>query len=224
MDYLISFLEGIITFISPCLLPMLPIYVFYFAGQDSEGKNRKALINSIGFVLGFTIVFVTLGAFAGTIGGFLREYKTVVNIISGVIVILFGLNFMEVINLRLPVFNIKKKNSKAANAGFLSSMLFGIIFSIGWTPCVGAFLGSALMLAAQSGESIKGILMLFSFSLGLGIPFIISAVLIARLKNTFDFIKKNYRIINLISGGLLIVIGILMITGLMGYFLSIFTF
>lgn len=223
MDYLISFLEGIITFISPCLLPMLPIYISYFAGQNNDRKEKSTVINAFGFVIGFTLVFVSLGAFAGAAGSFLREYRTVVNIVSGIIVVIFGLNFMEII--RIPFINanrqIKMNNLKI---GFLSSLIFGVIFSIGWTPCVGAFLGSALMLAASSGESLKGIIMLFSFSLGLGIPFIASAIMINRLKSTFDFIKKNYRIINLISGGLLVIIGVLMATGLMGYFLSLFTF
>ena len=107
MDYLISFLEGIITFISPCLLPMLPIYISYFAGQGSEGKKKSAIINSLGFVLGFTLVFITLGAFAGTVGGFLKEYRTEVNIVSGIIVILFGLNFIELI--RIPFLNMNRQ-------------------------------------------------------------------------------------------------------------------
>jgi len=223
MDYLISFLEGIITFISPCLLPMLPIYISYFSGDNSTGKKKIGVTNAIGFVLGFTFVFMLLGAFAGSVGSFLREYKTAVNIVSGAIVILFGLNFMEVI--RVPFINTTRQlKMKAFKVGFLSSVLFGIIFSIGWTPCVGAFLGSALMLAASSGGSLKGIFMLFSFSLGLGIPFIASAILIDQLKSTFDFIKKNYRVINLISGGLLVLFGLLMATGLMGYFLSLLTF
>lgn len=223
MDYLLSFFEGIITFISPCLLPMLPIYISYFAGQHNEGKRKKTIINALGFVTGFTIIFVILGAFAGVVGGFLRDYKRIVDIVLGVIVILFGLNFMEII--RLPFINTNRQlKVKSVNVGFFSSLLFGFIFSIGWTPCVGAFLGSALMLAASSGESMKGILMLLSFSLGLGIPFIASAILIDRLKSTFNFIKKNYRIINLISGGLLVIVGILMATGLMGYFLSLLTF
>lgn len=223
MDYLISFLEGIITFISPCLLPMLPIYISYFAGQNSVGKKQTTIYNATGFVLGFTIIFVSLGAFAGTLGGILREYSTIVNIVSGSIVILFGLNFLEII--RLPFINtIRQLKTTTVNLSFLSSVVFGIIFSIGWTPCVGAFLGSALMLAASSGESMKGIFMLLSFSLGLGIPFIASAILIDQLKSTFDFIKKNYKTINLISGGLLIIVGLLMATGLMGYFLSLFTF
>jgi len=223
MDYLISFLEGIITFISPCLLPMLPIYISYFAGQGSGGKKKSAIINSLGFVLGFTLVFITLGAFAGTVGGFLKEYRTAVNIVSGIIVILFGLNFIELI--RIPFLNMNRQlKIKTVNIGFGSSVLFGVVFSIGWTPCVGAFLGSALMLAASGGESLRGILMLLSFSLGLGIPFIASSILIDRLKSAFNFIKKNYRIFNLVSGGLLVIVGILMATGLMGYFLSLLTF
>jgi len=223
MDYLISFLEGIITFISPCLLPMLPIYISYFAGQNSDEQNRSAITNAAGFVLGFSILFVMLGAFAGAVGSFLKEYSTLVNIISGIIVILLGLNFMGVI--MLPFINTNRQfRMKAVKAGFLSSVIFGVIFSISWTPCVGAFLGSALMFAASSGDSLHGILMLCCFSFGLGIPFLASAVLIERLKYTFEFIKKNYRIINLISGGLLVAVGLLMATGLMGYFLSILTF
>lgn len=220
MDYLITFLEGIVTFISPCLLPMLPVYVSYFAAQDDSGNNNRTFINAIGFVLGFTVVFTALGAFAGTIGRFLREYRTLVNMVTGVIVMLFGLNFIGII--KLPFINttcrIKMNNAKT---GFFASVLFGIIFSVGWTPCVGVFLGSAIMLAAYSGESLKGVLMLLCYSLGLGIPFLASAVLIGRLKSAFDFIKKNYRIINIVSGGLLIITGILMATGLMGRYLSI---
>ncbi|MEZ4357920.1 MAG: cytochrome c biogenesis CcdA family protein [Eubacteriales bacterium] len=221
MTYLLTFLEGIITFVSPCLLPMLPIYISFFAGQKPE--KRRTILNALGFVIGFTIVFVALGAFAGTLGSFLQKYINIVNIVSGIIIIIFGLNFIEAI--KLPFLNVNRQiNSKVKASGFFSALLFGIIFSIGWTPCVGAFLGSALMLAASSTESLKGILMLLVYSLGLGIPFVASAVLIDKLKSTFDFIKRHYRIINLISGGLLIVVGILMATGLMGYFLSILTF
>jgi cytochrome c-type biogenesis protein len=219
MDYFITFLEGIVTFISPCLLPMLPVYVSYFAAQDDGNKDNRTLINAIGFVIGFTVVFTAMGAFAGTIGRFLREYRLFVNLVTGAIVILFGLNFMGAI--KLPLINTTRRMEiNTAQTGFFSSILFGIIFSIGWTPCVGVFLGSALMLAAHSGESLKGVLMLLCFSLGLGIPFLASAVLIGKLKSAFDFIKKNYRIINLISGGFLVIIGILMATGLMGRYLS----
>ncbi|MBQ1257584.1 MAG: sulfite exporter TauE/SafE family protein [Clostridia bacterium] len=217
MQYLILFLEGMITFISPCLLPMLPIYISYFAG--GEGNRKKTVLGAIGFVLGFSAVFMLLGALAGTVGSFLREYGTVVNIVSGILIIFFGMSFLGV--FRLPFFQGKGRLSTAENMSFLKSMLFGVIFSLGWTPCVGAFLASALVMASRQGQTIQGILMLFVYSLGLGIPFVASAILIDSLKSTFDFIKRNYRTINLISGAFLILIGILMAAGLFGRFLSV---
>lgn len=221
MDYILSFLEGIITFISPCMLPMLPIYISYFAG--GKENTRRAFLNSIAFVLGFSVVFVSLGAFAGTFGKLLIRYSQTVNIISGAIVIIFGLLYLGV--LKISVFDqVKRINYNPGTPGFFSSVLFGIIFSIGWTPCVGAFLGSALMMAASSQDSIKGILMLLSFSLGLGIPFVFSALILDRLKNVFDFIKKHYKAVNMVSGILLIIIGILMMTGLMGRLISSLSF
>lgn len=210
MQYLISFFEGILTFISPCLLPMLPVYISYFAGGEQNGK--KTLSNALGFILGFTILFTAMGALAGTLGSFLSKYQTAVNIVSGLIVVFFGLSFMGVIKL-----NIFKGSARmqTGNLGFFSSVLFGMVFSVGWTPCVGAFLGSALMLASQQGHVLEGTLMLLTYSLGLGIPFFLSAVLIDQLKGTFNFIKRHYDLINRICGGLLILIGILMATGVL---------
>lgn len=217
MQYFISFLEGIITFISPCLLPMIPLYISYFAG-GKERNTKKTIKNALGFILGFTIVFVSMGALAGTFGNLLNEYKTVVDIITGLIVIFFGLNFLGV--FKLNIFKGAKK-VKTDNLGFFSSMVFGIVFSIGWTPCVGAFLGSALMLAASQGHVVEGTVMLLLYSLGLGIPFFISAILIDKLRGAFAFIKKHYKIINTICGCLLVVIGVLMATGLFGKFLAL---
>ena len=210
MQYLISFFEGILTFISPCLLPMLPVYISYFAG--GEQSSKKTFRNALGFILGFTILFTAMGALAGTLGSFLSKYQTAVNIVSGLIVIFFGLNFMGVIKL-----NLFKGSAglQTGNLGFLSSLLFGMVFSIGWTPCVGAFLGSALMLASQQGHVLEGSLMLLTYSLGLGIPFLLSAVLIDQLKGAFNFIKRHYTVINYICGGLLILVGILMATGIL---------
>ena len=218
MQYVISFLEGIITFISPCLLPMLPIYISYFAG-GGERSTGKTLKGALGFVTGFTVVFVAMGALAGTVGSFLRQYQTVVNILSGLIVIFFGLNFLGVFKLNL--FRGSSRSVKTDNMGFFSAMVFGVIFSIGWTPCVGAFLGSALMLASQQGHVVEGMLMLLVYSLGLGIPFVLSAVLIDYLKSAFNWIKKNYQLINLVSGGFLVFVGILMATGTMGWLLGL---
>ena len=213
MQYVISFLEGVVTFISPCLLPMLPIYISYFAG-GGERSVKKTLSGALGFVTGFTIVFVALGALAGTLGGLLKEYQTAVNIVSGLIVIFFGLNFLGVFKLNLFKGSNHKVNTK--NMGFFSAMLFGIIFSVSWTPCVGAFLGSALMLASQQGHVGEGVVMLLVYSLGLGIPFVLSAVLIDYLKSAFNWIKKHYKVINIVCGILLILVGVLMATGLIG--------
>ncbi|MHB1313961.1 MAG: cytochrome c biogenesis CcdA family protein [Christensenellales bacterium] len=219
MQYLISFLEGIITFISPCLLPMLPIYASYFAG-NGEGGYRTPLKNALAFVLGFTVVFTVLGVFAGAVGGFFIRYQTAVNIVSGLLVIFFGLVFLGVFKWKL-FSGMGAHDFKARKLGFFSSFLFGLVFSISWTPCVGAFLGSALMLASQQGSVAEGVLMLLAYSLGLGIPFVLSAVLIEKLKSSFQFIKRHYKAVNMVCGILLIIIGILMMTGWLGTLLTI---
>ncbi len=216
MTYFIAFLEGIITFISPCILPMLPLYISYFA--NGENNKRKTMVNALGFILGFTIVFVLLGAFAGVLGGLLKRYETIVNLVTGAIVVILGLNFTGLIKIGF-LNGTKKLNVQIQNIQFATSVLFGMIFAIGYTPCVGAFLGSALMMASRQGTMGEGILMLVIYSAGLGIPFLISAMLIDRLKVTFQVIKNHYRVINLVSGIFLIVLGILMMTGTFGYFL-----
>ena len=217
MQYIISFLEGIITFISPCLLPMLPIYISYFAG-GGERSTKKTLLGASGFVLGFTLVFVAMGALAGTVGSFLTRYQTAVNVISGLIVIVFGLSFLGVVKLNL--FR-GQMNTDVTPNGFFSSVLFGMIFSLGWTPCVGAFLGSALILASQQGRALEGMAMLLAYSAGLGIPFMVSALLIDKLKTTFNWIKSHYTLVNRVSGGLLILVGVMMVTGTLGRLLNL---
>jgi len=217
MQYFLLFLEGIITFISPCLLPLLPVYVSFFTAGEAEpvSAKRRVLCNALGFVFGFTIVFVILGAFAGTIGRLLIKYTIPVNIITGIIVIILGLNFIGI--FKFGFLNRScYKTAGVKNLNFFSSILFGIVFSISWTPCTGAFLGSALMKASWQGGTITGIVMLFVYSLGLGIPFILSAVLIDKFKTAFDFIKRNYKAVNIVSGLILIITGLLMATGLFG--------
>lgn len=217
MEYFISFLEGIITFISPCLLPMLPIYLSYFAG-GGEGSRKKTFLGACGFVLGFTLVFVAMGALAGTLGSFLRDYSFWVNLIGGLIVVIFGLNYMGL--LKLNLFRGGRASGPKA-LGFFSAVVFGMVFSLGWTPCVGAFLGAALMLASQQGHVMEGMGMLLCYSLGMGIPFLLSAMLIQRLKSALGWIKSHYDIINKVCGGFLVLVGIAMATGLLGKLLAI---
>ena len=212
---------------------MLPVYVSYFAGgakdDDAQTSIAKPLLNAMGFVLGFTIVFVALGAFAGTMGRFLIEYQTAINLVTGALVVLIGLRYLGVFpavrwrfaplsaRRRIKIFGTAEKPMK-----FPMAILFGMIFSISWTPCISAFLGAALLRASQQGHTLEGMFMLFVFSMGLGIPFVAGAVLIDRFKCAFDFVKKNARVLNYISGGLLVVVGILMMTGIFGRFMTIF--
>ncbi len=214
MQYLITFLEGIISFISPCMLPMLPIYISYFGGS----KSQKTIFRSVCFVAGFALVFCVLGLFAGSIGALLTEYKTIVNIVCGVIIILFGMSYLEI--LRLPIFK-GMRNSIKIN-GIFSAFIFGMIYSGSLTPCVGAFLGSALMLASASGSAFEGAMLLLIYSLGLGIPFVASAVLLDKLGTAFSFIKRHYRSINLVCGIFLIIVGVMMSLGLLDKLLSFF--
>ncbi len=217
MEYLVSFLEGVITFVSPCLLPMIPIYVTYFAAGEEE-SSRTVLKNALGFVLGFTLVFVAMGALAGTVGSFFLQHRTALNVVCGAVVVLFGLYFLGFIKLNL--FRGPKVSMQGKRLGFPSALLFGIVFSIGWTPCVGAFLGSALLLASQQGSAVVGVAMLLCYSAGLGVPFVASALLIDRLKGAFDAIKRHYELITKVCGWLLVAIGVLMATGLLGNLLA----
>lgn len=217
MQYIITFLEGIISFISPCMLPMLPIYVSYFAGNAN--KKKHTFLRALAFVIGFTVVFSLLGLFAGTLGAFLAKYKTIVNIVSGLLVIAFGLSYLEV--FQIPFF--KGIQNKHEIDSIFSAFLFGVIYSISLTPCVGAFLGSALMMASTSGTALQGVLLLVTYSVGMGVPFLISAVLIEKLNTAFTFIKKHYHIINLVSGIFLIVTGVVIAFGWMNKLISIFS-
>lgn len=225
MIYLLTFFEGVITFISPCLLPMFPVYIAYLSGSGDEGGKRKTFVNSLGFVAGFSFIFILLGAFAATLGSFFLAYTWIINIVLGLVVILLGLNYIGILKISFlnKIYKPENKESKRRDYNFLSAFFFGTIFSLGWTPCVGAFLGSALAVAAASGHFIKGILLLATYSLGLGIPFIISGLIIGYLKGSFDFIKRNYETINKISGILLVVLGILMLTGLLDRLVLIFS-
>ena len=268
MDYLLTFLEGLASFISPCMLPMIPLYLSYFAGEDetdeqepktpsavdkteslakttlqtvteepetsgneekSEGTkkplvfertdaNKKAsnkkhlvIVRSLFFVIGFTLMFVMFGGLAGLISGYINKYKTVINIVAGAIVIVFGLSYIGLFGL--PFFKGLKKSYKMDGAW--SAFLFGIVFAVGVGPCTGAFLGSALALASTSGTVAKGLLLLLFYSMGIGIPFIITAVLTDKTKKLFGFIKRHFKAVKIVSGSLLVVMGILMAAGVM---------
>lgn len=216
MDYLITFVEGLASFISPCILPVIPIYISYFGAESKNSK--KAIINSIGFVTGFSLIFIMLGVFAGTFGKLVHEYANYINIILGLFLIIIGLNYMGVIFVKFLNKSKEIKKDKK-DLTLISSVLFGVIFSLSWTPCVGAFLSSALILASTTGSVLKGAILLLLYSLGLAIPFIITTLLLEKVKKTFDFIKKHYNIINKLAGSILILSGLWnIINGVLGIF------
>ena len=208
MEYIFTFLEGIASFISPCLLPMLPIYLSYFMGKE-EKNLKKAIKNAIGFVIGFTIVFLILSIFASQLGSFISQSISYIKVLFAILIILLGLNYMDVLKIKF-LNKTKMIKTQTKDLNFFKAILFGILFSFSWTPCIGTFLSSALLLIAKQQDLIKGILLMLVYAIGLGIPFIISVILIEKLKEVFNFIKKHYRIIKIISGIILIIMGIYM--------------
>lgn len=213
MTFLITFLEGLISFISPCVLPMIPVYIVYFSADDNNGKKYKTLTNALGFVLGFSLVFMLLGVFASSIGSLLVKYQKIINIVAGLIVIILGIHYTGLLKIKFLERTVKA-DTQIRPKTFLQSLLFGTVFSVGWTPCTGVFLGSAIALASTQDSVLYGFLLLLCYAVGFGIPFLLCAVLIDTLKGAFDFIKRHYKIINMISGIFLIIIGVLMMTGI----------
>ena len=204
MNMLQTFIEGLISFVSPCMLPLLPVYVTYFsAGEAGKGD---IFLRAFAFMAGFTVVFVALGVFAGTLGAALAAHRRIVSTVCGALVVVFGLGYLGL--FRLPFSGMK---SGRTPTGIVSAFVFGLIYSVSLTPCVGAFLGAALMQAASEGGAVTGAVLLLAYSLGLGVPFVLSAVLLNRFKSAFGFIKSRYNIINPICGGLLLLFGVWMI-------------
>ena len=206
MQHLLLGVEGVLTFISPCLLPMLPIYIAYLTGQtdkDSDKQKTSLLLQAVFFVLGFTIVFILMGIFVTTIGRFVLINRTLIHFIAGSFMILLGIDYlfgnpvMNRLNI-MPGSSLKQSNS----------FVFGMIFSLTWTPCVGTFLASALSYAATSSSYLESVTLLLSFSFGLGIPFILSALLLNEMNHVLTWIKQHYRIIQTVSALFLIVMGI----------------
>ena len=208
MVYFFTFLEGVASFLSPCVLPLLPVYISYFAG--SEHKKTKAFTNSIGFVIGFSVVFILLAIIANRVGNTIIGYLRYAKIIFGILIIILGLNYIEIIKFDL-FSKFKRFNANVKDLNFIKTFFFGVLFSISMTPCVGTFLGSALLLIASQENMVKGLILIVLYCIGLGLPFIISSILIDKLKNVFGIIKKNFKVVKVISGAVLIIMGIYLI-------------
>lgn len=226
------FVEGLLAFVSPCILPLLPVYLVYLAGDKTQG-TRQLLINALGFVTGFTVIFMALGATATALGQSLQAHRDLLLILSGVFVMILGLYYLVSgagwFELSSPLPWIRRKlglapREQQRNAPkdlhFFSSFLFGVAFCSSWTPCLLTFLSAALLLSANSDTIWQGMLQLLFFSLGIGIPFILCALFFGKLKGMLNFLKRNLGRIRLFSGILLILIGLAMVTGLFNAYLG----
>jgi cytochrome c-type biogenesis protein len=236
VNYLVAFSAGLLTFVSPCVFPLIPAYVCFVTGlslAELTGGEKKSVlrkvtvVNSVIFILGFSIVFVALGASVTLLGQFFLEYQWIFTKVGGVLIIVFGLFIAGF--LRLGFLSREKRiHLKTKPAGYLGSLLVGATFALGWTPCVGPILSAILLYASTSQSLTTGILLLGAYSLGLGLPFFLSALALNSFLIYFDRARKYIHAISVVSGIFLIIIGILILTDsfrmLSGYIMYLFHF
>lgn len=215
-----SFINGLFSFASPCILPLVPSYVSYITGISyddlvnpaSRSKNmRTTLLHSLLFVAGFSLIFVLLGATASFAGRVLSEHLDTIRIVGGVFIIIMGIFVMDVIKLPFLQHDTRL-HLQTRPAGYFGTLLVGIIFGAGWTPCTGPFLGSVLAMAMEANTVGRGMVLLTFYSLGLGIPFILSAIAISAFLATFSKLKTYLKAVKIVSGVILIIMGLLLIT------------
>jgi cytochrome c-type biogenesis protein len=217
----LAFLAGLASFLSPCVFPLVPAYISYLSGrsiavlrsEDNHGYKLKTVFHGLAFVLGFSIVFISLGATASAIGGLLYNLRWLLVKIGGIIVILFGLHMTGIMRFSFLDYELKLQNKKHGKTTFLTSMIMGIIFSAGWSPCVGPVLGSILTLAVGEGSILAGMKLLAFYSLGLGIPFILAAFGIGWVIKVLQKYHNLLRCIEILMGIILVIIGVMLFLG-----------
>jgi len=214
-----AFVAGVLSFVSPCILPLVPVYISFMTNKAAlRTENIKLserlfiFLNSLFFVLGFSLIFIILGSTATFIGRILRDYSNIISRVGGGLLIIFGLNYIGV--FKIPFLNFEKKFNipESAKYNYLGSFLIGIIFSFGWVPCIGMILSGILLLASKLSTLTQGIFLLLAYSLGLGIPFMLFSVFIGLFSKFFKKMNRYMRVVTIISGVLLIILGIVFIT------------
>lgn len=218
---IIAFLGGVVSFISPCVIPLLPAYLSFLTGLSpdelKEQKNgSQIIIPALLFVLGFTVVFVALGATASVLGSFMRSYQRIFTIVGGALVVLFGIFMTGIIKVPWLYSEKRLDLSKTKSLGRFSGFFMGMAFAAGWTPCIGPVLGSILTLASATSSANQGVLLLFVYSLGLAVPFMVVALMFGYFAPYLKFISRYSVVINRIAGVILIMVGLLIATGMFG--------
>lgn len=209
----VAFAAGLIAFLSPCVLPLAPGYVSYMTGltgaELAEGRKSRMLLGSVLFVLGFSVVFVSFGAFFGGVGSILLQYQDVITRVLGVVVIIMGLAFMGLI----PGLQREWRIHRLPNWGVAGAPILGVLFGLGWTPCIGPTLAAVQTLAFTEASALRGALLSFVYCLGLGLPFVLLAVLFNRTARALAWVKGHYLLVMRIGGGMLVIVGVLLVTG-----------
>lgn len=222
VSILAAFVAGILSFLSPCVLPLVPAYISFMSGvsiEDLQQGDRREILKktiaaSLAFILGFSLIFVLLGATATAIGGFLFSKSYLISRIAGVIVIIFGLYFLGLFKKPLQFLNYEKRfHVKKIRAGIIGAFIIGLAFAFGWTPCIGPILGAILGLASVQETVGQGIFLLSVYSLGLGLPFLLTAIATQTFLETFNKVKRYFEILEKISGIFLIIVGVLLVMG-----------
>jgi len=222
ISILLTFLAGIGSFFSPCILPLIPVYLSFITGlsvnelkstEESSKDNRKVLKEVILFIIGFSIVFVALGASASSITTLLVKSKKILRIIGGIIIIIFGLHITGLLKIKFLEYEKKIHLETKPILGGLGSLVVGMTFAIGWTPCIGPILGAILTLAATRTTLLQGVILLSVYSLGLSLPFLITGLAVNQVLKLFTKIKKYLKIITIATGIMLIITGILVLSG-----------
>ncbi|MFF4210817.1 cytochrome c biogenesis CcdA family protein [Streptomyces sp. NPDC001796] len=210
----VALLGGLVSFFSPCVLPLVPGYLSYVTGVTgtdlAEARRGRMVAGASLFVLGFTAVFVSSGALFGFFGSTLQEHKDVLSKVLGIFMILMGLFFMGA----MPWFTQREfRFHKRPVAGLVSAPVLGALFGIGWTPCIGPTLSSVLMLSSDQGSAGRGALLTVAYCLGLGVPFVLAAVAFRKALGAFGWVKRHYQWVMRVGGGMMIVTGLLLVTG-----------
>jgi len=215
-----AFIAGLLSFLSPCVLPLIPSYITYITGisfaelqvdHPSHEVRRRTILHSLLFILGFTFIFVMLGASASFIGNFLQSHMQAIRKVGGVLIIVFGVHLSGVVPIHF-LLGDKRFVVKNRPAGYIGSFLIGVAFAAGWTPCIGPILASILMVAATEDTIWQGIALLLTYSLGLGIPFFLSSLALHQFLVIFNRFKKYIRIFEITTGIFLIIVGVLVFT------------
>ncbi len=212
----VALVAGIVSFLSPCVLPIVPPYLAFMTGSSMEeiqaGKSKKVIIASLFFVMGLSTVFMFLGIAASAIGRSLLQFQSEMTIVGGVIIIIFGLHFLGI--FRIPfLYREARIESNSKGGTYFSAYILGLAFAFGWTPCIGPILGTILLLVAEEGSILKGMAMMGAYAIGLGLPFLLAAVFINRAIGVMNNLKRHMGKIEKFSGALLVLIGVMMITG-----------